>query len=391
MSQLLINHSEDLKRLRDEGYQLEVCDGHLFVHHIPYVNIHKEVKLGVLVSTLNLSGTKTVKPENHVIMFSGEQPCDKNGVIITGIQHSSASKRFSNDIITSLSFSNKPPQGYLNYYEKVKTYATIISSPAKALNENITERPFNPIIENDVNSVFKYYDTNSSRANIEFINEKFINQKIAIIGLGGTGAYILDLIAKTKVNEIHIYDGDVFLNHNAFRSPGAASIEDLEKKPKKVDYYKDVYSKMRNNIFGHSYYLTEDNFKELNSMDYVFISIDNNLIRSSLVSYLNSLEIPFIDVGLGVNSVNDCLIGTVRVTTGTKYKNDHFENRIPASNNPNNEYETNIQIAELNSLNAVLAVLKWKKLSGFYQDLENEHHTTYSINNSHLQNEEVIV
>ncbi|WP_051892139.1 ThiF family adenylyltransferase [Arenibacter algicola] len=246
-------------------------------------------------------------------------------------------------------------------------------------------------IENDVNSVFKYYDTNSSRANIEFINEKFINQKVAIIGLGGTGAYILDLIAKTKVNEIHIYDGDIFLNHNAFRSPGAASIEVLEKKPKKVDYYKGVYSKMRNNIFGHSYYLIEDNFKELNSMDYVFISIDNNLIRRSLVSYLNSLEIPFIDVGLGVNSVDDCLIGTVRVTTGTKYKNDHFENRIPASNNPNNEYETNIQIAELNSLNAVLAVLKWKKLSGFYQDLENEHHTTYSINNSHLQNEEVIV
>lgn len=389
MSQLLINHSADLKHLRDAGFQLEVYDGHLFVHHIPYVNRLKVVQFGVLVCVLNLSGTKTVKPESHVIMFSGEQPCDKNGAIIQGIQHSSSNKKFTNNITTSFSFSNKPRQGYLNYYEKIKTYADIISSPAKAIDEHVTERPYKPIIDNDENTVFKYYDTNSSRANIEFINEKFINQNVAIIGLGGTGAYILDLVAKTKVNEIHIYDGDVFLNHNAFRSPGAASIEVLEKKPKKVEYYKDIYSKMRNHIFDHSYYLTEDNFKELNKMDYVFISIDNNFIRNSLVTYLNSLGISFIDVGLGVNSVDDCLIGTVRVTTGTKYKNDHFENRIPSNTNTNNEYETNIQIAELNSLNAVLAVLKWKKLSGFYQDLENEHHSTYSINNSHLQNEEI--
>ena len=29
MSQQLINHSSDLKRLRDEGYQLEIYGGHL--------------------------------------------------------------------------------------------------------------------------------------------------------------------------------------------------------------------------------------------------------------------------------------------------------------------------------------------------------------------------
>ena len=34
------------------------------------------------------------------------------------------------------------------------------------------------------------------------------------------------------------------------------------------------------------------------------------------------------------------------------------------------EYATNIQIADLNALNALMAVIKWKKLSGFYQDLK---------------------
>jgi len=31
-------------------------------------------------------------------------------------------------------------------------------------------------------------------------------------------------------------------------------------------------------------------------------------------------------------------------------------------------------------LNAALAVLRWKKFTGFYQDFEKEHHTTYCTN-----------
>jgi hypothetical protein len=37
------------------------------------------------------------------------------------------------------------------------------------------------------------------------------------------------------------------------------------------------------------------------------------------------------------------------------------------------DYDGNIQIAELNSLNAALAVIKWKKLCGFYNDRKAEH------------------
>jgi hypothetical protein len=110
-----------------------------------------------------------------------------------------------------------------------------------------------------------------------------------------------------------------------------------------------------------------------------------------LIKYLLSKEVPFIDVGLGVNIVDDKVIGTIRVTSGTTLKNDHLINRIPSvDDNDNNEYATNIQIAELNLFNAGLAVIKWKKMSGFYQDLEEEHHTTYSINVSQLLNEDEV-
>ena len=48
-------------------------------------------------------------------------------------------------------------------------------------------------------SVFQYIDTNSSRAGIDNCNRKMLDKKIAIIGLGGTGAYILDLVSKTNI------------------------------------------------------------------------------------------------------------------------------------------------------------------------------------------------
>jgi hypothetical protein len=331
---------------------------------------------------------QTSKPETHVINFEGEHPCDKEGNEIIQIKHATSNQKLDEGVFINHSFSNKPPNGYDNYYLQVTRYAEIISAPAKSLDNGVTEKPFDVVIDDDAESVFHYLDTNSSRANINMINAKFKKQKIAIIGLGGTGAYILDLVAKTCVDEIHLFDGDEFLLHNAFRSPGAASNEILGTKPKKVDYYAGIYGNMHKHIMPHDYYVTEHNIDELKQMSYVFICIDRNAARKQVMDYLLSAKIPFFDVGLGVNTVDDTLIGTVRVTTGTEFKNEHLAARVPFGENDNNEYGTNIQVADLNCLNAVMAVLKWKKISGFYQDLENEHHTTYSINVAQLLNEE---
>lgn len=389
MLQQLINHSPDLKRLQDEGYELEVKGGYLLIHHIPYVTNLREVKYGILVSELSLANSqKTIKPSTHVINFIGEYPCNVDGSIITAIQHSNQ-QNLGNGILINFSFSNKPQNGYTDYYEKVSTYGTIISSPAKSIDPLVTEKTFR-IRENAIEmDVFHYIDTNSSRAKINLINEKVKGQKIAIIGLGGTGAYILDLISKTPVSEIHLYDGDVFSQHNAFRSPGAAGKEDLDSVPSKVNYYSSQYSKIHQKISAHHRYVSKENMEELLTISHVFICIDNDVSRKLIIQFLLKNNISFIDVGLGVNALDDALIGTVRVTTGTNEKHNHLADRIPFVSEDNKDYNTNIQIAELNCLNAVLAVIKWKKLCGFYQDLREEHHSTYSINVNQLTSDEV--
>lgn len=389
MSQQLINHSPDLKRLRDEGYEIEIYGGFLIIHHIPYLNHKNEILFGVLVSTLTLiNSTTTAIPDNHVIHFIGSNPCDNNSVVISSIQYNNVSTILREGLTVDRSFSNKPIKGYPNYYEKVKRYADIISAPAKFLNGTVTEKTFKTLPDKDIESVFVYIDTNSSRANIDLINKKFNGQKVAIIGLGGNGAYILDLISKTPIAEIHLYDGDSFEQHNAFRSPGAASIEQLNENLQKTEYFAEMYSKMHKVVMPHNYYVNELNIQCLDSMSYVFVCVDKNSVRKFITDYLAAKRVSFIDVGLGVNVVDDKLTGAVRVTSSTALKNDHLSDRIFGEDNNNNDYVTNIQIADLNALNAILAVIKWKKLTGFYVDLENEHHSSYSIGVSKIFNED---
>ena len=94
-------------------------------------------------------------------------------------------------------------------------------------------------------------------------------------------------------------------------------------------------------------------------------------------------------MGLGVYSHKNELLGSIRVTSSSPSKRDHLDSRIPKTNEKDeNEYSTNIQIAELNSLNAGFAVLQWKKLFGFYQDLKRGHSISYSINDSNLVNDD---
>ena len=383
-----INRSLDLKQLVDEGFEIEVKGGHLIVHHIPYINSSREIKYGTLITSLSLNNDVTIKPDTHVMGFMGEHPCNKDGSIISAIHHSSPNQKVVDGYVMNHTFSNKPPNGYDNYYHKVTRYAEIISAPAKSLDKTVTAQTFKVLECSEGESMFLYTDSNSSRANISQLNEKFKGQRIGIIGLGGTGSYVLDLIAKTPVDEILLFDGDEFLQHNAFRSPGAASVETLNKRLKKVDYYASIYSQMRRGIKGFPEKITDLNIGLLEGLSYVFVCIDSNSAKSMIISKLREFGVTFIDVGLGVNVADENLVGTLRVTVGTPGKHDHILNRIGTAETDDNDYATNIQIADLNALNALMAIVKWKKLCGFYQDLKEEHNSTFTINTGQLIHED---
>lgn len=390
MSPQLTSRSDDLSRLVREGYAVEIRHGYLLVHDIPYVDPAGDVRRGTLVSTLALAGDVTQRPDTHVAMFIGDEPCDASGRPIEQIRHSGGSV-LASDLTVNFSFSSKPNDGYPDYFDKMTTYANIISVPAQQKQPDITARTYRVLEDSDEQSVFRYVDTASSRAEIVAVSDKLAVQSVAIVGLGGTGAYILDLLAKTPVREIHLFDGDRFSQHNAFRAPGATSIEELTGAPPKVAHYAGRYGLMRDGIMAHPEFIDETNVHELSGMDCVFICVDRGDVRRLIIDALENDDATFIDVGMGIQLLEEslALFGQLRVTTSVPGRRDAVPRHVPTHSGADDDvYAKNIQVADLNALNAALAVIRWKKLCGFYNDTDHELHSVYAIDGNALLNEE---
>lgn len=390
MSQRLIARNPDLKRLQDEGYDVSTQGATLILRDVPYLTSAGEVKRGTLTSTLVLADDTTVSPvDDHVAFFAGEIPYWSVGVPSPHVIGQSLQQSYGGvQVAVQLSSKPKTPdQKYRDYHHKMSTYARHLSQAARRVDPAATAQvPNRVIVEDEEETVFNYVDSASSRAGLEVITKKLEVAQVAIIGLGGTGSYILDLLAKVPIGVIHLYDSDAFHQHNAFRAPGAPTKEELAQRPKKVERFGDIYSRMRRGIVQHPYNIDETNIDELRQMDFVFIAIDNGKARKLIVERLEAFGTSFIDVGLGVKEKNDHLTGLVRTTTSTVI-NRSFRTKLSfGGGGDDDDYTRNIQIADLNALNATLAVMKWKKLMGFYGDIGNEYHSLYAINANYLIN-----
>lgn len=386
MWERVISLNPDLKRLRDEGYELEVRAGYAIVHSVPYLDEHGNVQRGVLVSELELNGDLVKYRKNvckHVIHFQGTMPHRKNGEPLNGVLLGQ-DKRTLADIPTDMSFSNKPDGDYNNYYEKFTRYIQILSSEAQAVDPTVTAATFKKVVSND-SSVFNYVDTNASRAAISDIADKLKDYRLGIIGLGGTGSYLLDQIAKTPVAEIHLFDGDVFCQHNAFRAPGAPTKEIFEQQPNKTDYFKGIYGNMHRHISSHPYHLDEENLGELDALDFVFIAMDSGRCKQLIVNYLSEHKISFVDTGIDIMRTGTSLIGMTRATLSVQGNTQAVNQHVSFEDADKDLYASNIQTAELNALCALQAVIKWKQTLGFYLDNIKQDNCVYTTNDGEMQ------
>lgn len=390
MSQQLISHNLCLQKLQQEGYSLEVRGGFLVIHHVPYLNMNREIHEGKLIMALNLSGDNVLKPQDHTAYWDGDIPFEYDGSPVPALINNSSRQEHGLGLTSNHFLSCKPDresyadQNYPTYYEKVITYCQRISAPAYMVNKVTCEKIRNQVVPNGAESVLKYVDTNSTRSDILALTEMFLSKKVAIVGLGGTGAYLLDFLAKMPVKEIHLYDDDLFNSHNAFRCPGAASIDNLNRCVSKVEYLKGIYGFMHNGIIAHEEKISSKNISELYEMDAVFICVDKVCVRNLIASHLIQHGVLFIDSGLGIIKQYGSLTGQLRVTSGYVQHYDHISSAFGTDIEFDDEYSSNIQIAELNALAAVLMIIKWKRMMNFYSNTANDDNMVYSISTNEI-------
>ena len=173
---------------------------------------------------------------------------------------------------------------------------------------------------------------------------------------------------KTPVKAIRAFDGDSYHVHNAFRSPGKLDEADLGKK--KAEVYRLRYGNFHEGLEVHVKYVDRSSVTDFEGVTFVFVCVDKGSARAKIFDLLIDLNIPFIDVGMGLNRKQEALSGMIRATyyaadSGAKVRDMQLAEMV---DDPDDVYRKNIQIAELNALNACTAVMRYKQLRGFYID-----------------------
>ncbi len=370
MFQKLVSHNEDIRRLVEKGYAVAFDSNYLVIRDIPYLDAERQLQTGAMVAKLEFIDQERVTQSDHQIFFAGSVPYNLDGQPIpnlaggpTQLALSDASK----DVVVERSFSNKPKTGsFPDFFEKIESYVGIICGPAVTLHgaSPYTFRAVEGVI---IDSVFKFHDTLTSRAEITDLAAKFKDDIVAVIGLGGTGAYVLDYLVKTPVREIRAFDPDPFHVHNAFRSPGR--LEEAELGQTKAEIYLKRYENFRDGLSIEPKFIDASSTGEVQGVTFAFVCVDKGVSRAGIFELLIANHIPFIDVGMGLKRTEaGRLNGQVRTTYYSADDAGELRDKrlAPLEDSADDLYRVSIQISELNALNASLAVIKFKQLRGFY-------------------------
>ena len=382
MFQKLVSHNNDLSSLVDKGYAVAFDSNYLVIRDIPYLDNEGKLQIGAFVTQLKFIDQNQVKQEDHQVFFAGGIPYQLDGTPISNLGGGTTTLALSkkcDDVIVQRSFSNKPKINgtwglFSDFFEKIESYTCIISGPAID-RYGVTPFTFNTDTNEDENSVFKFHDTLTSRAEITDLSTKFEHDIVILIGLGGTGAYLLDFLVKTPVKEIRAFDPDFFHVHNAFRSPGKLDPAELGKR--KAEIYKTRYENFRHGLEIRPEFIDHTSEALLFGATFAFVCVDKGSSRKEIFELLIRMGIPFIDVGMGLKRKEELLTGLIRTTYYPNNRSTELldKNLAELNDGPENIYRKNIQIGELNALNASIAIIRYKQLKSFYnEDIYNINH-----------------
>jgi len=367
----LVNRNRFIQDLEEQGYHLDFIGGYFVVHGLPNLNERGELAHGDWASPVDLSADGILgAPSNHQAWFRGGRPHDQNGRQLR-LGGGPDNVMIKDGFVTDHSFSYKlldgagQPRAYQSFEEKVQTYLDTITAPAMAAFPDATPLRALEVKSAEQGTPLRLPDTLSARYSMNDVSRLLTSKRVTIVGLGGTGSYILDFVARTHLAEIVLFDDDKVHVHTVFRFPGfiPRAIGML-----KVDALLMQYSQWHGNIVPVPEKVTEANIEKLRNCDFVFLALDHGPSRIFIADWLSANGIPFVDCGMGLNRAVAGLNGVVRVTGVDRMAFEATARTpfLPGGDPEGGEYRKQGQIAELNALNAALAVVRFKQHLGIY-------------------------
>ena len=187
-------------------------------------------------------------------------------------------------------------------------------------------------------------------------------EKIAVVGLGGVGAWIADLLAKADVAEVHGWDADVIEEKNIIRMPGAVNPCWIGKP--KARWFEETYRQIHCQVCGHAENVTDQNAKEIcTNTTFGFVAVDNDEGREIACNAMAEVGIPFIDVGIALDRRDGQVTASIRLTTVWPH-DDAWRKAIPKVGKAGQDVYGKLELPDLAASAAGWAVQSWRKMRG---------------------------
>jgi len=364
--------------LHDLGYDAGFVGGHFVLYGLPYLDQVGALQRGDLFTPVNLGADGVIEPGGtHQCWWRGGKPHGRDRVEL-GISPNAAAVQIVDGVMTDLAFSlklrdvNHQPRNYESFEEKIQTYLDVIVEPARAAYPCASPLRGIERRAQEQGSPLRWPDTMSANYGLNDIADKLRGKRVALIGLGGTGACILDFIVRTHLDAIVLFDGDKVHVHTLFRIPGVLGKSAIGKP--KVEALAQHYDAWHAGITSVAERITAENIEQLRGFDFVFVAVDDGPSRGFIVNWLSSVGVPFVDCGMGLDrSFGGMLNGMVRITGTDRaaYERTLDTPFFQTDNAKENEYRRQAQIIELNAMNAALAVVRFKQHFGLYERAED--------------------
>ncbi|MCL1935376.1 MAG: HesA/MoeB/ThiF family protein [Defluviitaleaceae bacterium] len=185
----------------------------------------------------------------------------------------------------------------------------------------------------DLNKNDEVYDIHPRYSrNIQAISKKQLNdlhsKKVCVIGSGGIGGYVVEILSRIGIHNITVVDNDVFDYNNLNRQ--LFSKESLIGKSKVEAAKQRIFEVNSNvNLQIHDKMLTEENAEEIvKNHDLVVDALDNIKTRFMLSKTCSKLNIPMIHGAIAGWHGQVCIVFPNDDTLEKLYKNIDTEKGV---------------------------------------------------------------
>lgn len=208
-------------------------------------------------------------------------------------------------------------------------------------------------------------------------------ERVAIVGLGGVGAWIADFVVKADPREVHGWDDDSIEPKNILRMPGGLDPNAWIGRPK-ADWFKETYSLIHTNAHGHNTKVLPENVQGvMQGTTFAFVAVDCADHRMMVCDALANARIPFVVAGLSAARKDKRVRVSMRIVTAHLGVSS-WRNAIPQVGQSGQDDYGSLELPDVYSTAAGWAIQSWRKVRGQMWQEQREECLDYSASDQSL-------